>query len=95
MNTLTTLEVAEIITKSQEEIVQLVKDGVVPKSVPSFGDLHDYVDANCLGGMCDDETFKKVFADEQKGVDHLNDIQDKLDVWIKDGGVAAMLKGGK
>ena len=36
------------------EILDDVRNGYVPVSVTHFGDLHDFIDANCYGGFCDD-----------------------------------------
>ena len=36
------------------EIVSDIKDGRVPCDVPTFAALHDYVDANEYGGLCND-----------------------------------------
>lgn len=37
----------------QSEILGLIRDGVIPAAVKTFADLHDYVDANVLGGADD------------------------------------------
>jgi hypothetical protein len=34
----------------QNEIAADMKSGIVPETVASFSELHDYVDANCYGG---------------------------------------------
>jgi hypothetical protein len=39
------------------QVKQDIRDGRVPKDVPSFSDLHDYVDANEYGLLCSDELF--------------------------------------
>jgi hypothetical protein len=62
------------------EIWADVRKGVVPITCKSFSELHDYVDANCYGGFCE-EGF-----DETK-VNATNDAQNAIDLWIKAGGL--------
>lgn len=44
----------------KKEIRVLIEDGRVPLTISSFRELHDYCDANCLGGhlqeLCDIST---------------------------------------
>ena len=66
-------------------IVQITTDihsGRVPATVGAFGELHDYVDANEYGGLCDDAS----------GIDWINDnddagnaVQNKVNVLILSG----------
>lgn len=51
--------------------------------IESFSDLHDFVDANCYGGLCDDDYPFVIGSDE----DPANEIQDAIDQWIKGGGL--------
>ena len=37
------------------ELCEDIASGLVPSTVSSFAELHDYVDANCYGGFCDDD----------------------------------------
>ena len=67
-------------------------------SVTSFGDLHDYLDANMLPPqsewLLDEPLVKQAEEDagnydgQQLAVDVLNAAQDEVDGWIKDGGLA-------
>lgn len=71
-----------VVARAKLEILDDVRAGVVPADVGGFSDLHDHVDANCYGGLCDgDWTFSENFAVE-------NGIQDALDAWIRHGGIA-------
>ena len=73
----------------------LVSDGTVPRTVGSFAELHDYVDANCLGGLCDDEVYEGLITyfggpDEHGGIpdgmlDFINMCQANIDLIIKSG----------
>jgi len=40
----------DVVARAQREIIDHVGAGVVPATVASFGELHDYVDANGYGG---------------------------------------------
>jgi len=68
--------------------------GWLPRSVASFSELHDFCDANTLGGMCDDDgPWAQFTSDDEDEADHLrdwsttlrNEVTDKVDIWIKNG----------
>lgn len=92
----------ELLPACKEHLLNLVQSGFVPRDVRSFGDLHDYVDANCLAGLCEDEVldgFIQHFGgrDEHEGMpqsmlDFLNKTQSDLDLWIKSGGLTGGAK---
>lgn len=82
-----------VVQDMQFEILSDMMTGVVPRNIESFAELHDYVDANCYGGFCDDP-----FADElielfggrdadyglpQGFIDFMNSAQDAVDEWLK------------
>jgi hypothetical protein len=69
---------------------------VPPLSINTFGSLHDYCDANCLGGLCDDDIVDEgnaLFARRtdqdtvmsQEWMEVCNDIQTAVHVWIANG----------
>src|SRR5690242_1887255 len=73
--------------KAKSEIWQHVREGIVPTTVASFAELHDYVDANTYGGFCD-ETGDWAFDSPEDGwtdetVAEMNHVQNALDQWIK------------
>lgn len=74
----------EIIEKRVEhskiEILADMKSGLVPDSVKNFGDLHNYVDANCYGGFCEEG-----YNPSENWVDE-NAIQDAVGDWLKNRG---------
>lgn len=82
------------------EITAGVLSGRVPCSVESFGDLHDYVDANEYGEICEDEVYDNLVehfggrdADEgmpQGMVDFINALQDAGNAWIKSGALLTL-----
>jgi hypothetical protein len=45
----------DYISRGKAEILEDIHAGIVPADIKCFGDLHDYVDANCYGGLCDDD----------------------------------------
>lgn len=90
----------ETIDRMKSEIVADVLSGLIPRDVESFSDLHDYIDANCLADMCEDEVFGTYCAEfgateddpmPQGFVDFLNSAQGAIDEWIKAGGIADRL----
>lgn len=64
---------------------------VPPITIHSFSDLHDFCDANTLGGLCDDEVatmasalFPSRDADDSTGwMDAANAIQGAVHVWLE------------
>lgn len=48
------------IQRMKSEILADIAAGLVPASVASFSELHDYVDANEYGGFCDDEAMTTI-----------------------------------
>ena len=93
--TISTLD--ESIERMKQEIIDDIKEGQVPADCPSFSALHDYVDANCYGGFCDDDKMQALTdyfggIDDYKGMpdallDHLNEAQNSIDRWIREGGI--------
>lgn len=79
------------------QIMHGIHDGTVPHGViKTFGDLHDYVDANEYGGLCDSAVTAaanklmphKAGEDCISSGDYMdlaNDIQNRLDLWIREG----------
>jgi len=66
-----------ILNQAKKEILSDIKEGIVPDTVTSFSDLHDYVDANYYGGFCDEN------YEASKDFEFEDEIQTKLDEWIK------------
>jgi hypothetical protein len=87
----------EVVERMKREIKEDVKSGQVPRTVKTFSELHDYVDANEYGGFCDDEfiyMLTKHFGglDESTGmpagmIEFINSAQDSINVWINEGGL--------
>jgi len=60
------LDVAPAVELSVRQIRRDIANGRVPSTVRDFSQLHDYVDANEYGGLCDDTS----------GIDWTNDDDD-------------------
>jgi len=85
----------ETVARMKAEILEDIQDTMVDKDVKSFSELHNYVDANTYGGMCEDalnDAFCAFFGgrDEHEGmpdayIAFLNDCQGDVDEWLKNG----------
>jgi hypothetical protein len=86
-NSLTEEQRAEIIAtavaRSKIEINADIASGRVPATVASFGELHDYVDANEYGGLCEDSRLAMLIL--RNDCEMGNAIQNAVDAWIKAG----------
>jgi hypothetical protein len=86
ISTETTIEVEERTARAKREVLADVASGVVPATVQTFSELHDYVDANGYGGA---------FDDDAPGADSeiWNALQDTIDAWIRSGEMARTDRG--
>jgi hypothetical protein len=78
--------IAQRIDRSKREIEADMQEGVLPSDVPDFSALHDYVDANEYGGLCEDFQCPEVFTDDPEGDlwwAACNRIQDGVNDWLK------------
>lgn len=84
----------ETIERMKAEIMFDMEHGEVPRTVKSFSELHDYVDANCYGGFCHQLADRLIDhfggRDEHEGmpqgmVDFINSAQDQIDQWLTGG----------
>jgi hypothetical protein len=91
---------AELAELMKVEILEDVRQGIVPAAVKSFSQLHDFVDANCYGGtekmledmdVASDNTDHAHHENLMKMVDLCNPAMDIVDAWIKAGGIAMAL----
>lgn len=86
----------QLIAQIKEEILADIRTGRQPVSVASFFELHDRVDANCYGELCDDEVADEMIEhfggrDEHEGMpqgmlDHINMAHDAVSAWLARGG---------
>ena len=85
------MNINDKVEQGKLEIIEDVLAGDVPEDVESFSDLHDFVDANAYAdGFThpdvpeDDPTHE---ATMEQWIKELNEVQETLDKWIKDGGL--------
>lgn len=71
------LDRPEIVTRMKTEILRDIKDGRVPESVSSFGELHDHVDANDYGSV--------EILDPVRDIITLDWCQNEINRWLADG----------
>jgi len=90
-------EIAELM---KQEILYDVSRGMVPRSVPSFSALHDYVDANCYGNSeALLEELDTLYPDDDQGhtaalnrlCDLMNPAIELVDAWIRSNGIGRNL----
>jgi hypothetical protein len=88
------------VIRAKREILDDVSVGRVPIDVSDFAELHDYVDANEYGGLCDpalegSEQWRSEVVgpddDDDEGNDRWitfgNALQDRVNAWIEGGGL--------
>jgi hypothetical protein len=92
----------ELAERMKAEILYDISAGVVPRSVKTFSELHDYVDANCYGGsesLLDELDAAQPDTDEGHGAaldalcDVMNPAMEIINRWLASGGVANGLSG--
>lgn len=87
-----TPNIEEVVARMTQEVMADVYNGRVPFDVKNFSELHDFVDANCYGGFCDDaiadpmiEAFGGRNPDgdmPDAAVAFFNEAQDRLSNWL-------------
>jgi len=74
-------QLTERLERAKREVLADVAAGIVPVTVASFSELHDYVDANGYGGA-----FEEDAPDTSDGL--WDALQSAIDGWIRSGDVA-------
>jgi hypothetical protein len=77
-----TPDVEATVERGKREILADVRSSLVPVTVASFSELHDYVDANGYGGAFEDGA-----PDPCEFCDFWNEVQNRIDQWIKSGAI--------
>jgi hypothetical protein len=84
----------QVVQQTKDEILADVRKAVVSPAVQDFSDLHNFVDANTYGGVCDDG-FRESFGPGDEGNDawitFCNAVSNEVDAWIKTDGVEEAL----
>lgn len=89
MNTKQLTAIERAIALSRLEILALVDDGTLNRDPCEFSELHDVVDANELGGVCDDD-FRHKFDTFGEWIRAVDTVQSAVDAWLKDGALAPL-----
>ncbi|CAG9165538.1 hypothetical protein [Cupriavidus pinatubonensis] len=80
--------VARAIELGKRQIQQEIATGRIPPTVTDFATLHDFVDANEFGGLCEDEgEWNRLFprtsaAEGDVFCEAANRVQDALSQWL-------------
>jgi len=72
------------IERSKTEIDADVRSGLIPVDVASFSELHDYVDANEYGGLCDEGRFE--YQNRPELLRHIREaeaVQTAVNDWLQ------------
>lgn len=87
------MQAQDLASKMMAEIEEDFATGILPHQVNTFSQLHDHVDANCYGGLCEDDTFNSLIErfggrDEHEGmpqgmIDLINEAQNIVDLWLR------------
>ena len=103
MTTYPSPSIEATVAQMKREILLDIQNGDVPTTVQTFGDLHDFIDANCYGGFCDDSYADFLIAffggrDEFEGMpqamlDFMNACQDQVNDWLGGGDFITEIQG--
>lgn len=77
---------ADIIEAAKDQILDDISNGLVPETVKSFEELHEYVDANEYGLSIPTSPYAGivvVFDNYEEMIEVMSDVQKTLDKWIK------------
>jgi hypothetical protein len=67
----------KVFNKAKTEILADIENGTLPKTVKSYYEMNDFVDANCYGGFCEEDYISsKNFEFERK-------VQEAVEEWLK------------
>lgn len=87
----------EVVAQMKQEVLADINAKIVPVDVSSFGELHDYVDANCYGGFCEDNGMLDALIAHHGGRDSvhegmpdavfnfINTAQGSINKWVLSG----------
>ena len=90
------LIIEHAIERSKAEILEDIATGREPDTVSSFSELHDYVDANEYGGLCEEGTWWSLAESDDDATKEANGgmyllhfdqsaaVQNAVDAWLKE-----------
>jgi hypothetical protein len=75
--------------RAKSEILAHIERGIVPADVATFADLHESIDANELGGICEEPFYSLISGDEHDPSDASWAfgvlLQDAIHRWLRGG----------
>jgi len=74
--------IRDAVVVAKAAIEEDITAGVVPASVRSFSELHDFVDANDYMTEC---LPSAAFGSYEAWTDALNEAEEQVDVWLRGG----------
>jgi len=84
-------KISKAVALAKREIEEDMRAGVVPRTVRSFAELHDYVDANAYGGL----TGAYAEMSSSDLVHFASAVQDELDAWLRGAKRGSMAKSDR
>lgn len=98
----TRIDEAKLVEAIKKELLGRVSSGALPNTVGSFSELHDYMDANELGGMTQGDVLAQLEeehgpadAPNQGWIAVVNRVQGEVDSWIRGGGFRNLVEPEK
>lgn len=71
------------VEQSKREILRDIKRGIIPPTVATYSELHDYVDANLYGGA--EDCWWEGCTDNDEFCAFWNQVQRRVDLWLRNG----------
>lgn len=77
--------IRDCVAAGKKEVTELKEGGAVPENASISGSpsLHDYIDANTLGGVCDDDFSEAMRLLGYKWMDEAEGVSAQIDEWIR------------
>lgn len=74
------------VEEAKKEILDDIRDGVVPNDIRTFSALHDYVDANCYGRLCDEDWIERDGTGDmtEATMNAANEVQQRIERWLQE-----------
>jgi len=72
-----------IAERIKAEVLDDMQHGIQPRYPADFSALHDRVDANCYGNLCDGDCPLLAHLDDQSALDVINAAQEIVERWLK------------
>ena len=81
---LTKVQLLRVVSQMLAEVASDIEDGIHPEDIDSFSELHDSVDANEYGDLCDPETPQgSLDISDEHSAALVNAMQGSVDATLK------------